>query len=659
MSPSSETGIVRNVLNHISLNTFAGLATKFDIDDLRRLCWIWEWDGKSLTLDVSSVKPAADDDENPFLEKPSVDVAAVDSSPVDASPQTPRKGAKGKGKARETKADKAESEQTPKPKPKPSAKKTSKPVLDEDDNPFLEKPSSPSKPTGKSKAAGPIEDDDNPFLEKPASPSKPTTKGKEKAVLEDDDDDNPFAESKSTAPSAKDWTRGGMGFIVSLSSHYSKLQGSRVPAYGIGIEVEMDIDKDMTGGVAAVARWTAAGESRTKAVRGKLEQWAQVRSAYIRYGSEVLNCCHQLHKDVKPVPQVPMCTLPPLPTPKQPSTLTRLLASSSPKSPSSAAILATPSSPSRSSKSPSKSPVKRALGSFAVPFPMTPSSRTATPSKNSIPFPSTPSSHHSSRDSEGFLTPTSVRTPTSSLVGTPSSSSSIPSTPVHQRGPSAATAPETPTSSRRAALYERIRQRTLSTSPSKSPSKLGAGAGAATPRMTKDQLHKLGQEEMRRRCLLGRLNGVAESVWMLFAHGGAAGAGGAAAPSTRKRRALPAAEVAGAVVKSSPVPISSAEAHESLALLVTLCPFFLRTLEIAGEEWLEMPAGKAAADGAPDGAASPGKLPKMPASPGRARALDDTAQEALLRSPKRVRPEAGGLREVRERIRRELEYSEP
>ena len=32
--------------------------------------------------------------------------------------------------------------------------------------------------------------------------------------------------------------------------------------------------------------------------------------------------------------------------------------------------------------------------------------------------------------------------------------------------------------------------------------------------MSRDQLLKLSQEETRRRCLLGRLGGVAESIWM-------------------------------------------------------------------------------------------------------------------------------------------------
>lgn len=170
--------------------------------------------------------------------------------------------------------------------------------------------------------------------------------------------------------------------------------------------------------------------------------------------------------------------------------------------------------------------------------------------------------------------------------------------------------------------------------------------------MTKEQLHKLGQEELRRRCLLGRLNGVAESVWMLFTNPSGEVAGSSAA-GVRKRRALPCADVAAAVVKSSPVPISSAEAHESLELLLDLCPFFLRRMDVGVEEWLEMPAPKSE----PEGPAT--KLPKMPPSPGRTRGKDESAIEVLTRSPKRIRPEAGGLREVRERVRKELEYSEP
>ncbi|KAH9939891.1 hypothetical protein B0H21DRAFT_812427 [Amylocystis lapponica] len=559
VSPSEDTGIVRNVINHRTLNGYTGLTSKFEVDDLRRLCWLWEWDAKQL----------------------------------------------------------------PPAKEPPKAKAT---LVQDDDNPFLDKTPTakrhPPKVSAKSKVAFIEDDDDNPFLDKPSSSKRPAAaKGAEKAKTKAallEDDDNPFLDDKP-ALAPKDWTRGGMSFVISQTTHFSKSAGARVPAYGIGIEVEMDIDKDLRGGMAAVARWTAASETRRKEVRAKLERWAQ------------------LHTSKSSIPTLPLADLPPLPVTQKPSKLTRLLASASPKSPSSSYILATPSSPTRSSsKSSSKSPAKKPHD-FAVPFPITPSSRASTPSKNSLAFPQTPSSHHARSDSlTSLLTPSSSRTPSLSGRSTPTSdyASSLPSTPVHQRGSNATTVPQTPTSSsRRQALYERVRQRSLTATPTK-------GAPGATPgTMTKDQLLKLSQEEMRRRCLLGRLGGVAESVWMLFSNPGSA----SAAPTTRKRRALPAPEVAAAVLKSSPVPISAAEAHESLALLARLCPFFVRRLDVAGEEWLEMPAP---ADGGAEAGAPP--------SPGRGK----SAEEVLVRSPRRVRREGGGLREVRERIRRELEMHE-
>lgn len=147
MSPSSDTGIVRNVLNHMSIMTYSGLTTKFDVDDLKRLCWIWEWDSDSL----------------------------------------------------------------------PDVKTEDKEI-----------------------------DDENPFLDVPPQPP------------------------------AKDWTRGAMGLVITPTSHYSKSAGKRVPVYGIGIEVEINIDKDMGGGMAAVARWTADAEKRRTEFRNKLQCWAKV-----------------------------------------------------------------------------------------------------------------------------------------------------------------------------------------------------------------------------------------------------------------------------------------------------------------------------------------------------------------------------------------------
>ncbi|KAJ7699936.1 hypothetical protein B0H17DRAFT_925654 [Mycena rosella] len=477
VSPTSDTGIVRNVLNNLSLSTYAGLTTQFDVDDLRRLCWIWEWDGKAL---------------------PSV-------------------------------------------------------------------------------ASSSVADDDNPFLE--------------------------------VKPSPKDWTRGAMGIVLSPATHYSRVDGKRVPAYGIGIEVEMDIDKDMPGGMAAVARWTAAGESRRDAFRDKVDTWVT------------------LHAGVTPVPTIPCADLPRLAVSTKTTSLTRTLASLSPKSSSSLSPFKLPAPPASPSRSPSKS--KSVPHPFAIPFPLTSSTGPKSPTKSSVAFPQTPSSRSNRPTTE--LTP---RTPKTSVA---SASEVIPepSTPVHQRGPTAATVPKTPSSSRRDALYERLRQRSLTASPTKAASSEVAGG-----KLTRDQMLKMGQDELRRRCLLGRLGGVAESVWIN------------ATPTVRKRRALPQSEVMTAVVKSSPVPLSSAEAVDSLAMLTKLCPFFLKQLTIAGEAWLEMPASSARSA---EGEGNPSKKP--PGSPG-AGAVVDSAEALVTRSPRRVKREAGGLREVREIIRRELELQD-
>jgi hypothetical protein len=103
-------------------------------------------------------------------------------------------------------------------------------------------------------------------------------------------------------------------------------------------------------------------------------------------------------------------------------------------------------------------------------------------------------------------------------------------------------------------------------------------------------------------------------------------------------------EVTTAVVKSSPVPISSAEAVDSLVMLAKRCPFFLKKLTIAGEEWLEMPAPSTEST-----EGSPSKKSLVP------RSVIDSADAVVTRSPWRVKREGGGLREVREIIRRELE----
>ena len=109
-----------------------------------------------------------------------------------------------------------------------------------------------------------------------------------------------------------------------------------------------------------------------------------------------------------------------------------------------------------------------------------------------------------------------------------------------------------------------------------------------------------------------------------------------------------------AIIKSSPVPISTAEANESLAILTGLCPFFLKKLTIAGAEWLEMPSSSNTTTASIE--ESPTKRgPAVSASPKPVKGKEGSAHVLVTRSPRSVRREAGGLREVREIIRRELE----
>ncbi|KDR83571.1 hypothetical protein GALMADRAFT_219392 [Galerina marginata CBS 339.88] len=494
ISPTSDSGHVKNVLNHLSIVTYAGFKSSFDVDDLRRLCWLWEWDGKSLH-------------------------------------------------------------------------------------------------SGKSKAG---EDEDNPFLAGPAS-----------------------------NPPSTDWTRGSMGIILSPATYFSKVNRKRVPAYGIGIEVEMDIDKDMGSGMAAVARWTAGAENRRSEFHVKLETW------------------EKLHDGSLPLPNIPLADLPDLSAPKV-STLTRTLASCSPSTASTVKLPGPPSSPSRS-------PTKKPTRDFVVPFPTTLASKS--PSKRStFLFPQTPSRQDriiapgSGSSSEPPQTP--------STTSSPSKDYSVPSTPVHQRGDKDSPF-QTPSASRRQALYERVRQRSISASPTKTPRQEALMGNISPSKMTRDQMLKLQQDELRRRCLLGRLGSVAESIWMLFSNS----TPGSSSTPARKRRALPTSDVITAVVKSSSVPISTSEANESISMLVKLCPFFLKRLDISSEEWLEMPAPTVSTTSATESSPSKSKA-AVPHSPGRVKGKDESAQELITRSPRRVKRETGGLREVREIIRRELELQD-
>ena len=149
-------------------------------------------------------------------------------------------------------------------------------------------------------------------------------------------------------------------------------------------------------------------------------------------------------------------------------------------------------------------------------------------------------------------------------------------------------------------------------------------------------------------------------------------------PSVSRRKTLRLDEMAEVVVKSSKTPISHAEAETSLIMLTELCPFFLTKKVVSKIDYLEMPSQVPPPPSSPSANASEVSVPTpllrstrastppnrgppagMITSPSpRARARLGPGNEiAGPASPGRVRRN-GGLREVRERIRKELDVGE-
>jgi hypothetical protein len=182
------------------------------------------------------------------------------------------------------------------------------------------------------------------------------------------------------------------------------------------------------------------------------------------------------------------------------SSLTMKLASASPKGTSSGPLVF----PSMRVHSPIVTPTKGAGPNTSALSSSTP--LLTSPSKRStVLFPQTPR-HKRINASTMPLTP---QTPSTSISADTGDAERPPETPSKQTGANAKTAPATPSTSRRQALYERVRQRSLTASPTKNLS-----VDASNLKLSRDQLLKLSQDEMRRRCLLGRLGGIAESIWM-------------------------------------------------------------------------------------------------------------------------------------------------
>lgn len=88
-------------------------------------------------------------------------------------------------------------------------------------------------------------------------------------------------------------------------------------------------------------------------------------------------------------------------------------------------------------------------------------------------------------------------------------------------------------------------------------------------------------------------------------------------------------------------------------MLQKVCPEFLKVLDVGNEEWVEM----VVLSGNGGLGMGSGSVPSTPSKKGRLN-VEDEDEELRTLSPKRVKREVFGLREVRERIKRELEATE-
>ncbi|WWC93011.1 uncharacterized protein L201_007975 [Kwoniella dendrophila CBS 6074] len=451
----------------------------------------------------------------------------------------------------------------------------------------------------------------------------------EKAISEKNkqimlDEDNPFlvpSSSSTITPSIGSGQVSGMSYLITPTRTLDPHTGRRVYTHGIGIDLELRKgetrqvlhggaeggigNKGQGGGVGAIGRWNTNGEARHEIFREKLEKWVELNGGYEPPVKSILPTPTTSENSTRSsIPPIPVLPLPHLPS----STLLPA-----------ANLFSTFSSPSSSSAYTTLTPQK------AHPKPSTDSPKTA-----------------------GLSDPFELIEKKDDKKGQVVRAGSV--------------------DERRQAMMDRIKARSGT---SKNPlATLGSSVGGF--KKGGGLLSAAGQqEELKRRSTLSRLESIAEGVWMMFS---APSPGPNTLPTAPRgrRKAIPMIEVAEVVVKSSKTPISTAEAQTSLQLLCQLCPFFLTVKQIGKQEWLEMPSASLSTTPASPGSGSSSTItaqppippaptsaaasvsgsklaPPSPSTPGRSTEM----KLAGPASPGRVR-RVYGLREVRERIRREL-----
>ncbi|OXG17342.1 hypothetical protein C366_03430 [Cryptococcus neoformans Tu401-1] len=434
---------------------------------------------------------------------------------------------------------------------------------------------------------------------------KSKEKGK-KAML---DEDNPFFVPSSPALGSGEVS--GMSYLITSTRTLDPSNGRRVYTHGVGIELELRKgetrqllsnsdgglgNRGQGGGTGAIGRWNANGESREDEFREKLEKWVELHGGYEPPGATVL------------------------PTPTTSETSTR---STIPPIP----ILPLPQLPSNFAL-----PSTNLMAQFTSP---SSASMTMTPKKNHLP--------------PAFSSPKTAGLSDPFEIAEPESNGQIKGKIVRNGSVEA----------RRKAMMERIKARSGANKAVLAT--LGSAAGGfKRPGVNLSALSAIGQqEELKRRSTLSRLESVAEAVWMMFS-APSPGPSTLPTPPRGRRKAIPMLEVAEVIVKSSKTPISTAEAQTSLQMLTELCPFFLTNKTIGRQDWLEMPMTALSVAppspttstlaSSPSSSATPAarQTSSSPSTPGRLK-----AELIGPASPGRVRRQ-GGLREVRERIRREL-----
>ncbi|WRT69500.1 uncharacterized protein IL334_006486 [Kwoniella shivajii] len=437
-------------------------------------------------------------------------------------------------------------------------------------------------------------DEDNPFLV--SSTSSPSSSSV-----------NPMSSTSTTVHDIGSGQIQGLSYLITPTRTLDPNTGRRVYTHGLGIELELRKgetrqvllggaeggigNKGQGGGVGAIGRWNTNGDMREEIFKERLEKWVTLNGGYEPPPKSILPTPTTSETSTRSsIPPIPLLPLPHLPS----STLL---------------------------------PSANLFSNFSSP---SSSSVTSTPKKTH----STPSTD--SPKTAGLSDPFELSDDKDEKKGKVIRPGSV--------------------EDRRQAMMDRIKARSGN---GKNPmSTLGSSAGVFG---RGNSLSAAGQhEELKRRSTLSRLESIAEGVWMMFS---APSPGPNTLPSAPRgrRKAIPMMEVAEVIVKSSKTPISSAEAQASLQLLTELCPFFLTVKIIGKQEWLEMPSSVAAPPSPGSSVttaqppftnqvASSGRLaPPSPSTPSRAAGLELAGPA----SPGRVR-RVGGLREVRERIRREL-----